>query len=127
MSDKKKMQLGMNPSTASGRLIKDTLWKLVVMTGQDKCFQCSEVMTRDTFSVEHKEPWLDSEDPVGLFFDQDNISFSHHSCNVAASRRGKYTPEEAVQVRLKAAREWKAANRTYDPVERKERYQRIGT
>lgn len=98
--DKKTLQLGMNPSTASGRLIKDTLWRLIVETGQDRCYQCGELMTRDNFSVEHKEPWLDSEDPVRLFFDQANISFSHHACNIKAARRGKgYSPEEALEAR----------------------------
>lgn len=87
MSDKKTLQLGMNSSTASNRLVKDVLYELVVKTGQNTCFQCSLPMTRGTFSVEHKIPWLDSGDPIGLFFDLDNISFSHHSCNMRAARR----------------------------------------
>lgn len=49
MSDKKKLQLGINPSTASGRLVKDILWKLIVQTQQDKCCKCNNTMTRDTF------------------------------------------------------------------------------
>ena len=89
MSDKKKMQLGMNPSTASGRLVKDILWKLIVQTGQDRCCKCGEPMSRETFSIEHVIPWLDSEDPAGLYFDLDNISFSHHSCNVSDRREGR--------------------------------------
>lgn len=43
-------------------------------------------MSRETFSIEHKIPWLDSEDPTGLFFNLDNISFSHKSCNYEAKR-----------------------------------------
>lgn len=85
--EKKKKQLGMNPSTASGRLVKDILWSFIVDTEREKCFHCGEPMTRETFSIEHKIPWLDSEDPIGLFFDLDNISFSHHSCNCAAAAR----------------------------------------
>lgn len=83
---KKKDQLGMNPSTASHKLVKDILWSLVVKTGQDYCHRCSEKMVRDNFSIEHIEDWLDSKDPVGLYFSLDNITFSHLSCNVAASR-----------------------------------------
>ena len=86
MSKKKREQLGMNPSTASGRLVKDVLWKLIVETEQNMCYACSEEMTRETFSVEHKVPWLDSEDPVGLYFDLENISFSHKVCNYARGR-----------------------------------------
>lgn len=127
---KKQEQLGMNPSTASGRLVKDVLYKLVVQTEQNACFHCGEQMSRDTFSIEHMTPWLDSEDPLGLFFDLDNISFSHHSCNVAAGRKPnrKYADEgEAKQAHLEGARQWKRKNRVYDPEERRQRYQRIGS
>jgi len=44
-------------------------------------------MSRETFSIEHVIPWLDSEDPVKLFFDLDNISFSHLKCNVEDARK----------------------------------------
>lgn len=86
MSDKKTLQLGMNPSTASGRLVKDLLWSLIKQTGQDACCKCGEPMSRETFSIEHVTPWLDSEDPVGLYFDLDNIAYSHLRCNVADKR-----------------------------------------
>lgn len=96
MSDKKKQQLGMNPSTASYRLVKDILWNFIATTDSNICYHCSEPMDRETFSIEHIEPWLDSEDPVGLYFNLDNISFSHNSCNIRAARRGKgFTPEQA--------------------------------
>lgn len=85
---KKQQQLGMNPSTASHRLVKDTLWRLVVQTDQNVCYRCGDFMTRETFSIEHKEAWLDSSDPIGLYFDQENISFSHLSCNIKDSRNG---------------------------------------
>lgn len=86
--DKKKTQLGMNPSTASHRLVKDILFKFVQEAGHT-CHQCAGELTRDTFSVEHKEPWLDSADPQGLYFNLDNIAFSHLSCNSKAARRDK--------------------------------------
>lgn len=80
-------QLGMNHSTASNRLVKDLLWKLIWETNQEGCHRCGKGMTRDTFSIEHKEAWLYSNDPVKLFFDLDNISFSHRSCNSGTGRR----------------------------------------
>jgi hypothetical protein len=86
MSDKKTKQLGMNPSTASGRLVKDLLWNLIETTGQDACCKCSEPMSRETFSIEHVTPWLDSGDPVGLYFDLENISYSHLRCNIKDAR-----------------------------------------
>ena len=82
----KQEQLGMNPSTASHRLVKDILWSLIEKTEQDNCHQCGEKMQRDNFSIEHKEPWLHSEKPAELYFDLDNISFSHLRCNVEARR-----------------------------------------
>jgi len=84
--DKKTAQLGMSPSTASGRLVKDILFDFVEKSGYT-CYHCGEQMTRETFSIEHKVPWLDSEDPVGLFFALDNIHYSHLSCNARAARR----------------------------------------
>lgn len=77
----------MNPSTASQRLVKDILYSFVVKSGLNSCHQCNKPMSRENFSIEHKRPWFDSGDPVGLFFDLDNIGFSHHSCNVGAAKR----------------------------------------
>lgn len=85
MTDKKKLQLGMNPSTAQGRLLKDILFKFV-QAHHPTCYKCGQALTRETFSIEHKIPWLDSDDPVGLFFDLDNIAFSHLTCNIADRR-----------------------------------------
>lgn len=86
---KKQFQLGMNPSTAQYRLIKDILWKLIIQTNQNICCKCNEEMTRETFSIEHIVPWLDSDDPVKLFFDLENISFSHLKCNVGSARQSR--------------------------------------
>ena len=83
----KKRQLGMDPSTASNRLVKDILWDYIVKCGDDHCHVCKNQLTRDDFSIEHKDPWLHSEDPLGLFFDIDNIAFSHKSCNYGAARK----------------------------------------
>ncbi|AZV02113.1 hypothetical protein Arno162_71 [Pectobacterium phage Arno162] len=85
--DKKTQQLGMNPSTASGRLVKDILFKLINELGRNVCYQCGKEMLREDFSIEHKTPWLDSDKPKELFFDLANIAFSHHSRNVSAARR----------------------------------------
>ena len=84
--DKKQTQLGMNPSTANGRLVKDLLFAFAVEAGH-MCFRCGLPLVRENFSVEHIVPWLDSEDPIGLFFDTNNIAYSHLPCNVGAARR----------------------------------------
>lgn len=122
----------MNPSTASNRLVKDILYGLVVKTGQNECYKCSCPMTRDTFSIEHKEPWLDSENPVELYFDLGNISFSHFKCNVGARRKesakcgsmSKYNSGcRCLACKDASASSYKAR---YTPEKRVERYLRTG-
>tara|TARA_R110000772_G_C13041740_1_gene413020 strand:- start:57 stop:446 length:390 start_codon:yes stop_codon:yes gene_type:complete len=86
----KKDQLGMDPSTASNRLKKQLMYVLAVKLDMHWCFQCAaKIESSKDMSIEHKTPWLHSEDPKGLFFDIDNIAFSHNSCNYRASR-GSY-------------------------------------
>ena len=83
----KHKQLGMNYSTASNRLVKDLLFNFIITTGNNCCFRCGEPMERSNFSIEHKHPWLHSEKPQEMFFDLNNISYSHLKCNVAAARK----------------------------------------
>ena len=117
--DKKRLQLGMNPSTANGRLVKDLLWKYIPTA---VCHRCGEAMTRDNFSIEHIKPWLDSDDPIKMFFDLDNITFSHHSCNSSAARRPykKWENEaerEAARIRVYPS---------YDSEKRRDKYLKYG-
>lgn len=89
----KATQLGVDPGTASNRLLKDILFRFVQDTSGAICFRCSGLMTRDDFSIDHKEPWLHSDDPSALFFDLKNIAYSHLVCNQRAARKkkSKYT------------------------------------
>ena len=84
---KKTKQLRMNPSTASNRLKKLLLYSFAKRLKVNWCYQCgAEIKYASKMTVEHKMPWLDSNDPAGNFFDLDNIAFSHASCNYAAAR-----------------------------------------
>lgn len=88
--NKKKSQLNMNPSTAAARLRKSLLFSMAQKLEEDYCFQCgAKIDSIDNFSIEHKIPWLDSDNPEELFFNLDNIAFSHLSCNCSASRKTK--------------------------------------
>lgn len=83
----KERQLGMNPGTAQHILRKSIIFMMAKKLTMDFCFQCgSKIESVDELSVEHKVPWLHSEDPIKLFFDIDNIAFSHLSCNRNAAR-----------------------------------------
>jgi len=83
---KKTEQLGMPYGTASGRLLKRLLLRMAQDLHRDMCFRCGKrIETVEEFSIEHKKDWLDVS--VDLFWDLDNIAFSHRVCNVAASKR----------------------------------------
>jgi len=83
----KEKQLGMNPGTASAKLIKDILFDTICKTGVNKCFRCNLIMTREDFSIDHKVPWLHDKNAKELFFNLSNIGYSHKKCNVSCARR----------------------------------------
>lgn len=73
--------------TAQGRLRKSIVFALLKKLGDNYCFQCgAEIEQEKDLSIEHKEPWLDSEEPIKKFFDLENIAFSHLKCNIGAAR-----------------------------------------
>jgi len=87
-SNKKRFeQLGMPIGTAQNKLRKLVMFQLIKKLGLNVCFQCKkEIEKSDDLSIEHKIPWLDSKNPKELFFDLNNIAFSHQSCNYSAGR-----------------------------------------
>jgi hypothetical protein len=87
-NDKKSKQLGMPIGTATHRLRKLIMFDLLKKFRLNFCFQCSEeIISVDDLSIEHKTPWLDSDNPLELFYSLDNIAFSHSHCNIKAARR----------------------------------------
>lgn len=80
VNDRKAEQLGMPLGTACARLRKRVLFKLVQEVGLDTCFKCDRLIeTERDLSIEHKLPWFNRD--VELFWDLDNIAFSHLRCN----------------------------------------------
>jgi hypothetical protein len=81
MSNKKtkaKEQLGMDFGKASYILNKDLLFSLI----EDiSCYRCGLDLTREDFSIDHKIAWRNNIDAFQLFFDLDNIAYSHKNCN----------------------------------------------
>ena len=87
-NDKKSFQLGMPHGTATNKLRKLIIFSLIKQLGFDVCYQCGQkIEDISQLSIEHIVPYLDSENPKELFFDLNNIAFSHLSCNVKASRQ----------------------------------------
>jgi len=78
-------QLGMPFGTAANRLKKLVLFDLLKRHGENVCFQCGkEILYAEQLSIEHKKPWLHVD--AKLFWDLNNIAFSHNVCNGANSR-----------------------------------------
>ncbi len=75
--------------TACNKLRKSVMFQLVQQTNRDVCFVCEEkIASPDEFTIEHKVSWLDNN--TDLFWDLDNIAFSHPKCNKPdVSRRGR--------------------------------------
>lgn len=87
---KKSQQLGMPLGTASAKLRKSILFHLIKESRRNICYQCGEeIKCEDELSIEHKIPWLDSNNPKELFFSLENIAFSHLKCNIGAARHPK--------------------------------------
>jgi len=83
MSDKKNKQLGMKHGTAASKLKKMVLFDLIKQLNKDVCYRCGKKIEEiSELSLDHMTPWENSENPVQLFFDVNNIAFSHLRCNV---------------------------------------------
>lgn len=86
----KTKQLGMSFGSAVAKLKKILIFNLIKELKRDCCFQCTlQIENIDELSIEHKIPWLYSEDPGKLFFDLNNIAFSHLNCNIKAGKGKK--------------------------------------
>lgn len=98
--------LGVPIGTANARLLKALLFDLAKRLSLTRCFRCGgEIETVGTFSIEHKAAWEHSLAPRDLFFDLDNISFSHRACNYrAAAKPNKKYASRAEKDRAKDER-----------------------
>lgn len=87
-SNKRKAEfLGIPHGTAMGRLRKNILYFLLKKYKENFCFRCQkEIETVDDLTVEHKLPWEGIS--VELFWDLENIAFSHSKCNRPHRQKG---------------------------------------
>jgi len=75
-------RLGMNYATASYQLRQTIIYDLANRLGLLVCAQCNAAITDQAqFSIEHQEPWRKAEHPKAVFFNLNNIAFSHIDCN----------------------------------------------
>lgn len=79
-NEKESSQLGVPFGTASHRLRKMIVFHLLQKLCEDFCFRCTRrIEAVDDLSIEHKRPWRGVDS--ALFWDLDNVAFSHVSCN----------------------------------------------
>lgn len=79
--------LGISYSTACNQLRKNLLFDLAGRLNLLVCYRCNEsILAPRELSIDHKKAWLEFESS-DLFWDLDNLAFSHLSCNSGASRR----------------------------------------
>jgi len=108
-NEAKALVLGMPAGTAQHQLRKSILFKYVRLAGDHFCYKCgAEIETIDEFSIEHKEPWFSSNAP-DLFWDLDNIAFSHVRCN----RPHVYNGGKTQRMRGPEGTEWCTACRQF--------------
>lgn len=120
--------LGMNVGTATGRLRKAILFSLVCRLSENICYQCGEeICSAEELSMEHKEPWLRASNPLECFFDLDNITFSHLSCNcAAASKPGKIYESFGDKRRASYKRRWAKKTKEERKAYRRHLYEKHG-
>ena len=82
----KKNVLRVPYGTAIYHLRRNLLFDFVKQLNRDICFRCGEKITKiEDFSIDHKEPWKFIS--AKLFWDLNNIAFSHLKCNVDCRRK----------------------------------------
>lgn len=88
-----KQQLGMDFSLANQKLMRMVVWNLAKICGMDNCYQCKQPIVKpEQLSLEHKQPWRGAngrESRPDLFWNLDNIAFSHTWCNCGSPTRGQ--------------------------------------
>ena len=80
--------LGEKLSTAKSKLNKILMFELAKKSNLDTCFRCGQKIEDIVeFTIDHKESWILSDNPAQLFYDLDNIAFSHAKCNYEAGTK----------------------------------------
>lgn len=86
-SERIAQQLGMSHGAAAGKLKKNILFHLLSRLEENICFKCQQhIECYNDLSIEHIKPWEGR--CADLFWDMENISFSHLKCNRQHVYRG---------------------------------------
>ncbi len=86
----KETQLNMSLGKARNILVKSLMFDMAKKCNLDICFKCNQKITDiKDFTIEHKKEWLHSENPQDLYFNLNNIAFSHNICNIKSQRHSQ--------------------------------------
>lgn len=89
--------LGMDVGTATNRLKKQMLFQMAVALELDNCHKCdSLISTYEELTMDHIRPWRPTKNGAkgnaDLFWDLDNIAFTHRKCNKQDRTTAKIGP-----------------------------------
>lgn len=102
--------LGMNHGTAQHKLKQLIMLMLIQRTGLDNCFKCGlGIIAANDLSIDHKQPWLYVDS--NLFWNLDNIAFSHKRCNRPDRPAYKRAPRNVAP----EGQSWCSGHKTYFP------------
>lgn len=88
---RKNETLGMPHGTAANKLRKNVLFRQLQKHNENVCVRCSKmIQSSDELSIEHIKPWEGIS--ASLFWDLDNVAFSHMKCNRPHSNPGPKIP-----------------------------------
>lgn len=112
-SERISQQLGMSHGAAAGQLRKRLLFHYITRMKENICFKCGgEITTADELSIEHKKPWENIS--VDLFWDIENITFSHLRCN----RPHKFNMNEDKKFVAPEGQSWCVGHKMFEPVDK---------
>ena len=118
--------LGMPHGTANQRLRKLLLFDLIHRLGETSCFRCgNEISSVDELSIDHKSPW-EGVDPA-LFWDLNNIAFSHLSCNLRCTRNFQAANSFKPLGPNPQGMSWCSTHQVYEPVDHFWKHRHSGT
>ena len=115
MGNKEKSeQLGIPFGTATSKLRKIVLFSVLQKHGETICYRCgTDIESVDEFSMDHKVPWFGADNE--LFWDLENVGYSHLVCNTGARRNH---PQPALRKVGPPGTSWCTSCRRFRPVER---------
>lgn len=83
----KSAELGMGFCKASYLLHRMLIFQYAKLSGKDDCYRCGlPIVSLEEMSIDHKIAWQNRGNARDLFFDLENIGFSHRRCNGRARR-----------------------------------------